>query len=83
MTEDHIKGALKDFISKNYIQPSQHLDESASLIKSGIVDSFGILEIFNFIEQKFGVSISDTALQDGLEDSLQGLTTYIYEQSHS
>lgn len=35
------------------------IDDSTSLVKSGWVDSFGIVEIVSFIESEYGIRIPD------------------------
>ncbi len=35
------------------------LDATTPLVTSGIVDSAGVLEVIEFVEQKFGIAIDD------------------------
>lgn len=52
------------------------LKDDISLIESGIVDSFGFLEIVTFIENRFHIQVKDSALQEGI-DSVEQLSHYI------
>lgn len=39
-----------------------HLDDDDDLIDSGVVDSLGIFQLVAFLEEKFGVVISDSEI---------------------
>ena len=50
---------LKQFISDELVPGNniENLDESDSLLESGIIDSMGILKLVTFIEDKFQLKI--------------------------
>ena len=73
------KSEIKQFILGNYLFTN---DESAladddSLLKKGIVDSTGVLEIIGFIEETFGIIVEDSELLPENLDSIQGIEQYI------
>ena len=52
--------ALRDHILRRFAKRgTTSLDEKASLVKSGMVDSFGIVEIVSFLETEYGVRLPD------------------------
>lgn len=54
------RARVRQFIVDNfYVADPAGLDDEASLIDSGIVDSTGVLELIAFLESEFGVSIAD------------------------
>lgn len=61
MTEEEILAAVRKFIEDNflYMKPSLVLGNDDSLMKKGIVDSMGVLEVLSFLEDTFGVTVSD------------------------
>jgi acyl carrier protein len=49
--------SLMDFLCKNFMVEEDEIDMETSLIDQGIIDSFGLIEISAFIEQKTGVKV--------------------------
>jgi len=50
---------ILEFIREKFgKQINGELSEETPLLSSGIVDSFGFLELFDFIEKEFGISIN-------------------------
>jgi acyl carrier protein len=48
------------FVVENFFVPEEAaLDENTSLITGGIVDSTGVLELVDFVEERFRVRIED------------------------
>jgi len=55
------KPLIRDFIGKNFYLPDASvLNDDASLMEQGIVDSTGVLELIGFLERTFGISVADT-----------------------
>jgi acyl carrier protein len=51
---------VREFIVTNfYVTDEAHLAADVSLIRRGIVDSTGMLEVIGFLEEEFGLSIAD------------------------
>jgi len=74
-----IKGILRGFISETFL-PSAGLDAFAdedSFLEKGIIDSTGILELLEFIEEKFKIRVEDEEIVPDNLDSLDKLTSYI------
>ncbi|MBI5851351.1 MAG: acyl carrier protein [Planctomycetes bacterium] len=57
------------------------IDRSTPLVSSGIVDSAGVLQLVDWLESSFGISIPDDAV--GIEnfDSLDALARLVLECS--
>ncbi len=52
-----IKADLRRYILENYFrgEAGSHLDDSTSLITSGLIDSIGVIGLINFIESRFDI----------------------------
>ncbi len=48
---------LMEFIEKKFLKDKRRLSPKESLFKSGILDSFGMLELVAFVEKTFRVKI--------------------------
>ncbi|MCD6161286.1 MAG: acyl carrier protein [candidate division Zixibacteria bacterium] len=55
----------------------EELTDSGSLLELGIIDSTGVLELVNFIEETYGFSIDDDELIPENLDSIEHLMNYI------
>ena len=60
-----MEAAIREFVCRRFHSAlgSRRLDPDSPLFSSGIVDSFGLLELIAFLEDSFGVSI-DPARHD-------------------
>jgi acyl carrier protein len=56
---EEIRLALTAFVTRNFNVTEADIDMDRSLIDQGIIDSFGLVEITAFIEQKFAVKVRE------------------------
>ncbi len=56
-----IKNQLKEFIVAEFGEDKelQALTPDDDLIRQGVVDSMGVLQVVNFIEQTYGTQVAD------------------------
>ncbi len=77
MTDDMV-AQLAAFIAKNILKtPNRVIAPTEALLSSGLVDSFSLVDLALFIEDKFGVLIEDTELNAANFDSLEQLAALI------
>jgi len=73
----HIK-VVRDFIIENFLfGDSERLKEDTSFLESGIIDSTGILEIINFMEATFGITVEDEELVPENFDGMKNLFNFL------
>jgi acyl carrier protein len=58
-------------------QPKRIIRPAEALISGGLIDSFSLVDLSLFIEDKFGVRIDDTELNAETFDTLQQLAGLI------
>lgn len=68
---------IRNFISKNFPYSSSNYQNESSLTEIGILDSTGMLEIIDFIENEFKISLSDDDLTPENLDSINGIISLI------
>jgi acyl carrier protein len=51
--------------------------DDASLIESGIIDSFGVVELVHFVQEEFGIPVADHELVPDNLDSVCKLSAFI------
>ena len=69
---------LGDYISAKILkQPQKRIEAEASLITSGLVDSFSLVDLALHVEDAYGVHIDDTELNASTFDTLDQLATLV------
>ena len=76
---EQIKESVRKFILDNFLFES---DENAvgyddSFLEKGIIDSTGIMELVNYIEEEFKVSVDDDELIPENLDSINRLAGFV------
>ncbi len=72
---------LSMFIARNILkQPNKEISPFEALISSGLIDSFSLVDLALFIEDRYGVRIDDTELNSDTFDTLDQLSTLICER---
>lgn len=64
--------ALVHYIHQRFAKKLPAVTESTSLVKSGLVDSFGVIDIVSFLEKEYGVRLPDAEVTP---DHFENLTT--------
>lgn len=69
---------LSDYIAGSVLkQPNRPIAPDASLINSGLVDSFSLVDLAMFIEERFHVRLDDTELNASTFDTLAQLSALV------
>lgn len=70
---------LRRFVIDNFLfgQNGDNLQDSASFLEAGIVDSTGVLELVTFIEQRFGIVMQDGDLVPENLDTIDNAVRFI------
>jgi len=69
---------LATFIATDILkQPKRAIRADETLISSGLIDSFSLMDISLFVEGNFGVRIDDTELNAETFDTLEQLAKLI------
>lgn len=77
MTTEIITPIAKFIAEKILKQPNKVITADESLISSGLIDSFSLMDLALFIEDTFGVRVEDTELNAETFDTLNQLTALI------
>lgn len=73
-----IKEQVRSFITSNfYVTDPTKLEDSASLLDSGIIDSTGVLEVILFIEKSFGIKVEDSEMLPDNLDSIERIANFV------
>lgn len=74
-----IASAVREFVVENYLfgDDSAMPDDTASLVGAGVVDSTGILELIDFLETTFGITVADVEMLPENLDSVADIASFV------
>lgn len=81
-TKNDIETIIKSFMTKQFLFEFNDKDITVKtdLFKSGLVDSYGFVELVSFIESEFQIKISNEELVSGSMNSVSGMVDMIDEK---
>ena len=69
---------IRDFVTENFFVPDAGaIKGDTSLLDAGIVDSTGVLEMVEFLEQRFSIKIEDAELLPENLDSIDRMVALV------
>lgn len=79
MTESEILASVRQFIQDNflYMKPGFVLGDDDSLMKKGVVDSMGVMEVLGFLEDTFNVTPEDHEVTEANLGSLSAIARFV------
>lgn len=74
-----IKNELKQFIINNYLLGSKdaQIEDDDSFLEKGIIDSIGVIELTNFIQDRYSIKVQVPEIIPDNLDTLNNLERYI------
>jgi len=73
--EDKVRGyILENFL---FTDDQSALDSSVSLLENGTMDSTGVLEVINFLEDEFGISVADEEMIPENLESVVNIVAFV------
>ena len=72
------KTKIREFISENFLfGEANGLKDDTSFLEEGIIDSTGVLELVNFLEEEFSITVDDEELIPENLDSINNVTAFL------
>ncbi|MDA0524639.1 acyl carrier protein [Methanococcoides alaskense] len=71
------KDILNYLNNKSFMDGNTQLNDNDSLTQNGIMDSIGLIELMDYICEKYSIEIPEDMLTPENFDSLQGITDLI------
>ena len=69
---------IRAFIIENFLFGNDDgLKDDTSFLDEGIIDSTGVLEMVNFLEEEFSITVDDEELIPENLDSINNVTAYL------
>jgi acyl carrier protein len=74
-----IEPHIRQYLAENFLfsDNGYELEDEASFLEEGVVDSTGVLELVMFVEETFGIIVQDEEIVPQNFDSVSQLAAYI------
>jgi acyl carrier protein len=73
-----MRAKIRKFIETNfYVPEGEPLPDEGSLLDRGVIDSTGVLELIGFLQDEFGIEVSDDEMLPENLDSIAKLEAYV------
>ena len=78
----NVQADIRSFIVENFLYGGDDdgLGPDASLLKRGVIDSTGVLELVAFLEERYGISVADDELVPDNLDSILKISGFIAQK---
>ncbi len=77
---DELKEVIKNYVASEYLEPdSDPIDYDTPLISGGIVDSFSMVSLKRFLENKYHIQIPDDKATPEAFDSVNKIAELVKE----
>ena len=74
-----VEEQIRQFIEDSFLSSgdSQRIKRDESLLKAGLIDSTGVLDLVGFIENEFAIPVADAEIVEENLDSIATITDYV------
>lgn len=78
METNDVRAQVREFVTRNfYVADPTAFDDSVSLIREGIIDSTGVLELVTWVEGAYTISVPDDDLVPTNFDSIDAIVAFV------
>jgi len=76
---DDVRTTLRTYIMDNFLMSDDDaaLEDGQSLLDTGVIDSTGVLELIQYLEETFGFAVEDEELIPENLDSVDNLVAFV------
>lgn len=68
---------VRQFVRENFIVGEASLPGDASLTQTGIIDSLGVLELVLFLEERYGIKVSEAETLPKNLDAVDNIVRFV------
>ena len=76
---ENLKDIVKEYVIKEYVEDETEVGYDTPLISGGIVDSFSMVSLKRFLENRYNISIPDDKATPEAFDSVNKICTLVHE----
>lgn len=76
-----VREKIRTFITSNFpVADPAALEDQTSLLDTGVVDSTGVLEVIEFIQEEFGIRVNGDEMEPSNLGSVANLVAYVHRK---
>jgi acyl carrier protein len=76
-----IEREVHSFVMSNFLfDQSVDLEPDDSLLDKGLIDSTGVIELVDFLEERFGIKVEDDEVIPANLDSVRSVAKYVVKK---
>jgi len=70
---------VREFVRENflYMRPDFVFGDGDHLLERGIIDSLGVVEVVQFLEQEFGIDVAEEEISEANLGSLRAIARFV------
>jgi acyl carrier protein len=81
MTPSTLQDDIRDFISRTFLfEFGRDVRDDTDLFDTGLIDSYGFIELVKFLEQTYGIALSVDDLASREMATLEGITRLVADK---
>lgn len=80
MDKQNTTSKIKTFLAQQFPM-TKNVSNDEPLLKNGLIDSLGILDLVTFVENEFGIAVSDEDLLPENFGSIHSLTNFVHNKT--
>ena len=79
MTEAEIREKVWTFLVSSflYMRPDFRVEPDESLLRAGVIDSLGVMEVIGFVEDMSGIQVGEDEITEANFGTLNAIARYI------
>ncbi len=78
MDEQAVTEQIRNFIGQKFpLARRRNIHDADNLLESGVIDSLGVLEIVNFLNEQFALSVEDDDLTPENFQSIHSIAAFV------
>ena len=81
MTEDEIAGQIAAFCEQAFPHPDRRVERDTDLLNEWFVDSFGVIQTVQFLEDTFGIALARAEINASNFHSIRALAALVRQKS--
>lgn len=80
MNENGIAEKVREYIKSTTFNNIDQLNDDLLIFKEGILDSMGLVVLFSYLEEEFGIQITDADLVEENFESVNAITKFVSQR---
>ena len=78
-----IRSGIRHFMSRDLGRDMTGIDDRASLLEQGVIDSLAVLQLVTFLQEKYGIHVTDDEMMPDNFDSIDAMADFVSAKQQS